>query len=75
VPFWQTPGGAPTHLLPTLTVLIAMGLLVAVSGAIVPNFANRGCANFGQIGAPGWTRTSGHLLRRQVLYPPELRAR
>ncbi len=26
------------------------------------------------IGRPGWTRTSDHLLRRQVLYPPELRA-
>jgi hypothetical protein len=25
-------------------------------------------------GRPGWTRTSDHLLRRQVLYPPELRA-
>jgi predicted permease len=28
VPFWQTPGGAPTILLPTLVVLTAMGLLV-----------------------------------------------
>src|SRR5579872_7089254 len=27
------------------------------------------------IGMPGWTRTSDPLLRRQVLYPPELRAR
>jgi hypothetical protein len=27
------------------------------------------------IGRRGWTRTSDHLLRRQVLYPPELRAR
>ena len=26
------------------------------------------------IGRRGWTRTSDHLLRRQVLYPPELRA-
>jgi hypothetical protein len=26
-------------------------------------------------GRRGWTRTSDHLLRRQVLYPPELRAR
>ena len=25
-------------------------------------------------GRRGWTRTSDHLLRRQVLYPPELRA-
>ena len=25
-------------------------------------------------GAPGWTRTSGHQLRRLVLYPTELRA-
>ena len=25
-------------------------------------------------GRPGWTRTSDPLLRRQVLYPPELRA-
>gem|GEM_PF-5690956 len=24
-------------------------------------------------GVPGWTRTSGLLLRRQSLYPPELR--
>jgi hypothetical protein len=28
-----------------------------------------------EIGAPGWTRTSGPELRRLVLYPPELRAR
>jgi macrolide transport system ATP-binding/permease protein len=28
VPFWQTPGGAPMILLPTLLVLTAMGLLV-----------------------------------------------
>ena len=26
------------------------------------------------VGRRGWTRTSDHLLRRQVLYPPELRA-
>ena len=29
----------------------------------------------GEVGRRGWTRTSDHLLRRQVLYPPELRAR
>ena len=29
----------------------------------------------GWFGRPGWTRTSDPLLRRQVLYPPELRAR
>jgi hypothetical protein len=28
----------------------------------------------GNIGRRGWTRTSDPLLRRQVLYPPELRA-
>ena len=28
-----------------------------------------------ETGRPGWTRTSDPLLRRQVLYPPELRAR
>jgi predicted permease len=28
VPFWQMPSGAPSYVLPTLTVLIAMGLLV-----------------------------------------------
>jgi predicted permease len=28
VPFWETPGGAPMYLLPTLVVLSAMGLLV-----------------------------------------------
>jgi macrolide transport system ATP-binding/permease protein len=28
VPFWQTPGGAPSIMLPTLIVLSAMGLLV-----------------------------------------------
>ena len=28
VPFWQTPGGAPSIILPTLGVLTAMGLLV-----------------------------------------------
>ena len=28
-----------------------------------------------EVGRRGWTRTSDHLLRRQVLYPPELRAR
>jgi hypothetical protein len=28
-----------------------------------------------ETGRRGWTRTSDHLLRRQVLYPPELRAR
>ncbi len=28
VPFWQTPGGAPMQLLPTLIVLTAMGLLL-----------------------------------------------
>jgi hypothetical protein len=27
-----------------------------------------------EVGRRGWTRTSDHLLRRQVLYPPELRA-
>jgi predicted permease len=28
VPFWQMPSGAPSYVLPTLTVLVAMGLLV-----------------------------------------------
>lgn len=28
VPFWQTPAGAPTYILPTLVALSAMGLLV-----------------------------------------------
>jgi hypothetical protein len=28
-----------------------------------------------EAGRRGWTRTSDPLLRRQVLYPPELRAR
>ena len=28
VPFWQTPGGAPMQMLPTLIVVTAMGLLV-----------------------------------------------
>src|SRR6185312_3094648 len=28
VPFWRSPNGAQTYMLPTLTVLIAMGLLV-----------------------------------------------
>ena len=32
-------------------------------------------ANTGVYGRRGWTRTSDPLLRRQVLYPPELRAR
>jgi len=31
-------------------------------------------ASYGFYGRPGWTRTSDPLLRRQVLYPPELRA-
>ena len=30
---------------------------------------------FGPVGAPGGTRTPDPLLRRQLLYPPELRAR
>jgi integrase len=32
-------------------------------------------SNHEGFGRRGWTRTSDHLLRRQVLYPPELRAR
>jgi predicted permease len=28
LPFWQTPGGAPSNILPTLMVLSAMGLMV-----------------------------------------------
>src|ERR1700733_6517957 len=35
----------------------------------------RSLIRHGEVGRRGWTRTSDHLLRRQVLYPPELRAR
>jgi hypothetical protein len=41
----------------------------AVFGRLGKWKETRGCD-----GRPGWTRTSDHLLRRQVLYPPELRA-
>jgi predicted permease len=47
VPFWQTPGGAPSYMLPTLGVLSAMGLLVLtiacanVAGLVVVRGASR----------------------------------
>ena len=34
-----------------------------------------GVVRFDSTGRRGWTRTSDPLLRRQMLYPPELRAR
>ena len=62
VPFWQTPGGAPMQMLPTLIVVSAMGLLVLMIACA--NIAGlvlvRGVSRRGEIAlrlALGATRT------------------
>jgi predicted permease len=62
VPFWRTPSGAPIIMLPTLTVLSAMGLLVLMiaCGNIAGLVLVRGVSRRGEIAirlALGATRT------------------
>jgi hypothetical protein len=47
----------------------------APDGSAANSLPRRSIQDIDIIGDPGWIRTSDHRLRRQVLYPTELRSR